>query len=131
MRKYLFKFILLTLIIFSFSACEERDLNHSKEEDLLEMANLRTEIDKLSEQFACENSADWKFTAIGEKACGGPTGYVAYSTKIDEAMFLKKVALYAQKQKAFNVKWGVASDCMFMTPPKSIDCVGGKPKLVY
>lgn len=131
MRPCLFKFLLFALLVVSFAGCEEKGLHNSKEEDALEIANLRTEIDKLSEQIVCENSVDWKFVAIGDKACGGPLGYVAYSTKIDEAMFLKKVALYAQLQKAFNVKWGVVSDCMFMTPPKSVECVNGKPKLVY
>ena len=131
MRQYLFKSILFSLFTFSFTGCEEKNLYNSKEDDVLEIASLRSEIDKLSEQVTCENSADWKFTAIGDKACGGPTGYVAYSSKIDEALFLKKVTLYNQKQKAFNVKWNVVSDCMFMIPPKSIDCVSGKPKLVY
>ncbi|MBC7615868.1 MAG: hypothetical protein H7202_07365 [Pedobacter sp.] len=131
MRQYLFKSILFSLFIFSFTGCEEKNLYNSKEDDVLEIASLRSEIDKLSEQVNCENNAGWKFTPIGEKACGGPTGYVAYATKIDEALFLKKVTLYNQKQKAFNVKWNVVSDCMFMNPPKSIDCVSGKPKLVY
>ena len=132
MRQRLSKFLLFALLIISLAGCEEKDFYNSKEDDELEMASLRSEIDKLSEQIVCENNAgDWKFTAIGEKACGGPIGYVAYSTKIDEALFLKKVDLYNQKQKAFNVKWNVVSDCRFMTPPKSVECVGGKPKLIY
>ncbi len=133
MKSYIYKSLLflVTLLVFSFAGCDHEHFYANKEGDQQELAKLRSEIDKLSEQINCDNSADWKFTAIGEKACGGPAGYVAYSTKIDETLFLKKVDLYTQKQKAFNVKWNIISDCMFMVPPKSIDCVSGKPKFVY
>lgn len=131
MGRHLFKIILFVLMIFSFAGCKLENVAGTKDDEQQELYRLRIEIDKLSEQVNCDNAADWKFTAIGSKACGGPIGYVAYSNKIDEALFLKKVALYTEKQKAFNVKWDIASDCMFMVPPKSIDCVSGKPKFVY
>ena len=131
MKRYFFKRILFVLLLFSCVACEEKDFYSTLEDDQAEMSSLRKEIDKLAGQLSCSDASDWKFTAIGVKACGGPTGYVAYSTKIDEALLLKKVALYTQKQKAFNVKWGASSDCMFLSPPKSISCVGGKPEFVY
>lgn len=119
------------VVAVCFAGCEEKDFKSSREDDELEMSNLRKEIDKMSEQVNCDNAVEWKFTAIGSKSCGGPTAYVAYSTKIDEALFLKKVAIYNQKQKAFIVKWSLISDCMILTPPKSIECVNDKPKLVY
>lgn len=131
MKQYLFILLLFTALLFTFVACEKEDFYNTKSDDLQEMSSLRKEIDKLSEQVACENGVDWKFTAIGAKGCGGAAGYIAYSTKIDEALFLKKVALYNQKQKAFNVKWNIISDCAVPAPPKSIDCVSGKPKFVY
>ena len=123
--------ILAILFFFCLIACEKGVFSNSKEKDLEELANLKKDIDEGSAQTTCINAADWKFTAIGDKACGGPTGYVAYSTTIDETAFLKKVKVYTDKQKAFNLKWNTVSDCMFMVPPKSIDCVNGKPKFVY
>ncbi|MES2650297.1 MAG: hypothetical protein V4663_01085 [Bacteroidota bacterium] len=131
MEKYLFKTVLFALLVFSFAGCKLDDVSDTKDHELQELSSLKIEIDKLSEQVNCDNAADWKFTAIGAKACGGPTGYVAYSNKIDEVLFLKKVALYTEKQKAFNVKWNIASDCSLPTLPKSIDCISGKPKFVY
>ena len=62
MKQYLFKYFLFALLIISFAGCEERDFYNSKEGDLLEIANLRSEIDKLSEQVTCENSADWLYS---------------------------------------------------------------------
>lgn len=133
MKPYLYQTFLFlsTIMVLTFAGCEEKDFSSSKESDEQEMSSLRREIDKMSEQVNCDNGADWKFTGIGSKACGGLTGYVAYSTKIDETLFLKKVAMFNQKQKAFNVKWNLMSDCLAPNPPKSIECINGKPKLVY
>ncbi|MEJ5992931.1 hypothetical protein WG904_00780 [Pedobacter sp. Du54] len=123
--------VLPILLLLCLAACEKGVFSSSKQKDLEELANLKKDIDEWSSKVECTNAADWKFTPLGDKACGGPTGYVAYSTKIDEAEFLKKVKDYTDKQKAFNLKWDMVSDCMFMVPPKSIECVDGKPKLVY
>ena len=124
-------YVLAILFFFCLTACEKGVFSSSKENDVEELANLKKEIDELSAQVSCTDAADWKFTAIGDKACGGPTGYVAYSTKIDETAFLKKVKTYTDKQKAFNLKWQMVSDCSYPQPPNRIDCVGGKPKFVY
>ena len=124
-------YVLTILLFFCLTSCEKGIFSSSREKDLEELANLKKEIDELSAQVTCTNAADWKFIALGDKACGGPTGYVAYSTKIDETAFLKKINFYTDKQKAFNIKWSIISDCSLILPPKSIDCVNGKSKLVY
>lgn len=121
---------LAILIIFSFTGCEVKDFNITIEEDQQEMSILKKEIDKMSNQFSCNNAIDWKFVAIGTKSCGGAGAYISFSIKIDEATFLKKVALYTQKQNAFNIKWGYISDCALVVTPKSVECVNGKPKFV-
>ncbi|TKC05478.1 hypothetical protein FA048_17265 [Pedobacter polaris] len=130
MKHILSKGLLIVSLFFVVNGCEEKDLYNRKQEDK-EITALKKEIENIANQHTCENAGEWKFTAIGSKACGGPTGYIAYAVKIDEAEFLEKVALYTEKQKAYNVKWDVASDCMFVMPPKGIECVDGKPKFVY
>lgn len=127
MKSYFF----IALLALTFIGCEVDQTSGTKEEDQQELITLRNELETVSVEFTCDNAADWKFTPVGAKACGGPTGYVAYSTKIDETLFLRKVALYTEKQKVFNRKWNIVSDCMAIAPPKSIDCVSGKPKFVY
>lgn len=79
----------------------------------------------------CTNPAEWTFTAIGSKACGGPTGYIAYSLKINVPEFLKKVENYTNAQNEYNKKWGIISTCEIMNPPSGVDCVNGKPTLIY
>jgi hypothetical protein len=133
MKPYLYQTVIIfaSILVFSFTSCEKEDFYNTREEDQEEMSVLKREIDKLAGQFSCENASEWKFTPIGTKACGGAGAYIAYSTKIDEAAFLKKVALYTQKQNALNVKWGYISDCALVVAPKSVECVNGKPQFVY
>ncbi len=123
--------VLISILFFAIAGCEEKDLYNTKQEDEIELSTLKSELNKMTNQFACENSADWNFVAIGAQSCGGPTGFIAYSKKIDETAFLDKVNSYTKKQQAFNIKWKILSNCALLAAPKSIECVSGKPKFVY
>ena len=122
--------LILVLIIAGASACK-KNTERTKEAEELKLKNLLAEIKDLSEQIKCENEADWKFRPIGSKACGGPTGYVSYSSKSDTVAFIQKVEKYTAEQANFNKKWKIVSDCMFVLPPKKVICENEKPKLVY
>ena len=117
--------------LFTISSCKQENLYSSKEKDERELSSLRAEIQKMSDQVSCDNPADWKIVPIGSKACGGAGGFVIYSININTSLFLQKVADYNNKQKTFNIKWGIGSDCSIIIGPKSIICENGKPKLVY
>jgi len=123
-------FSLFICVIINFG-CKNDGLFSTREEDQNKLNAEYEVIQKLSIQFSCENASEWKFTAIGAKGCGGPTGYIAYSSKIDEHDFLEKVKVFTNHQKEFNVKWNIVSDCMYNTPPNSVICENGKPKFVY
>ena len=92
---------------------------------------LFDEISVLSYSISCTNSNDWTFTSYGRKACGGPKGYIAYSTQIDTVDFLQKIATYSQAEKDYNFKWGIISDCAIPNEPKSVTCKNGFPTLNY
>lgn len=133
MRCQLFNKVLFGLMVLSlaFAGCEEKDFQRTRSQDQADLERLRTELDKLSGQRSCDAATEWVILAIGSKSCGGAAEYIAYDKKIDVDQFLQKVAIYTHKQKAFNVKWGVTSDCSVASPPKSVACVDGKAKLVY
>ncbi|WP_257666522.1 hypothetical protein [Parapedobacter tibetensis] len=118
-------------IIIAVTACDKRNLAGTREADDKKLEQLYHEIDSLAGLYACEDAEEWRFTPIGEKACGGPTGYLAYSIKLDTAYFLEKVETYTKLQKAYNKKWDVVSDCMYLMPPSHVRCEEGKPKLVW
>lgn len=124
-----YKLLIAILIVAGASACKKRD-GSSMEADKLKLESLMTEIKGLSE-VKCEIAEDWKFRAIGAKACGGPTRYIAYSSKIDTVAFIQKVNKYTTDQKIFNEKWGTISDCSLPAKPEKVICENDMPKLVY
>lgn len=113
-------------------ACKDTMKNSMKEDQARLDLQLK-EIQKMSvaEQAACQNASEWRFTAIGEKGCGGASGYITYPAKIDTIAFMNKVKAYTNEQHEFNKKWNVTSDCSLILAPKGITCENGKPKLVF
>ncbi|SDP85287.1 hypothetical protein SAMN05428975_3024 [Mucilaginibacter sp. OK268] len=123
--------LLSTVIVLLFIVSCKDNHESLKTEDEKKLRELYADIQKMAQQFNCENAVDWKFTDIGSKACGGATGFIAYSIKLDTAVFLQKVRSYTTQQAGFNKKWGVVSDCSLAIPPKSVTCDSGKPKFTY
>lgn len=116
--------IFLFLLTASFS-CEDTE-NIMTDQGLVE---LEREIIALSESIACTNSAEWKFTPMGSKACGGPVRYIAYHQSV-EREFLVLVDRFTVEQQAFNLKNNIVSDCMLVVAPRAVTCEGGKPVFV-
>ena len=55
---------------------------------------------------------------IGSKACGGPSGYIIYSSKnVDTDLLEEKVCYYTKFQEAVNIEYGLASDCALEAAP--------------
>ncbi|KEY18744.1 hypothetical protein [Kaistella antarctica] len=108
----------------------EKPHNHfTQEEEQLQMKKLIKEIDSIVATESCTDPADWKFTAIGSKACGGPSSYIAYPLKLEDQV-LPKVTQFTSMQSAFNTKYGLVSDCALVMPPLEIKCENGKPVLI-
>jgi len=95
-----------------------------------EILTAQAEIIRLSESVPCTNASEWKFTPMGNKACGGPARYIAYHQSV-EREFLDLVERFTPLQKAYNEKNNVISDCLLVGPPRTIQCDGGKAILVY
>lgn len=117
---------------FLFLSCNSDD-SSSKETETQNLTKMYDEIISASmvNSTPCIDPAEWSFTAIGSKACGGPASYIAYSLKINVTEFLKKVENYTNAQDAYNKKWNIISTCEMMMPPTGVDCVNGKPTLIY
>ena len=118
----------LLLLLISFS-CEDESLSQEQEEQ--QLRSLFDEIQEMANSKDCEDASNWTYTAYGEKACGGPVGYIAYSTHIDTASFLDKVDEHRAAQQEFNEKWGIASDCSVPQEPDDVICENGDPAFVY
>ncbi len=132
-RKWTVRMGMMGLLLMAItSACEKRQLlTGSRDGDIERLQQLRREIDSLTGLYPCEDAREWRFTPIGAKACGGPTDYIAYSTRLDTAAFLKKVEHYTKTNEAYNREWNIASDCMYLMPPSYVVCTDGKAELVW
>ena len=122
--------VFLFLLVLIFVSCSNTN-EISQEEDQQYLLDMFAEIEALANSEQCINASEWLITAIGAKACGGPTGYIAYSNKIDTTFFLQKVKEYTTAQDEFNKKWNVVSDCSIPQEPLSVTCVEGSPIFVY
>jgi hypothetical protein len=75
---------------------------------------------------ACDNSQQCKTVAVGSKACGGPEGYLPYSTKrSDSAKVSRLAAADAAQRKAADQRAGMVSNCMMIMDPGAV-CTAGK-----
>jgi hypothetical protein len=95
-----------------------------------ELLSAQAEIIRLAESLPCTNASEWKFTPMGNKACGGPARYIAYHQSV-EREFLDLVNRFTPLQKTYNEKNNVISDCMLVSPPRTIQCEANKAILVY
>ena len=103
----------------------------AREKEHRSLMILFDEIQNLVYAITCNDTLNWTFTAYGTKACGGPQGYIAYATHMDTVAFLKKIELYTEAEKEFNITWGIISDCGISTQTISVACSNGHPMLTY
>ena len=125
MKPFKVNFCFYIVVLGSLLSCSSDDV---QADDLQEQLNT---LVALSESVDCIDGNDWHFAGIGSKPCGGPTGYIAYSTAIDTADFLSRLAAYNEAVRAYNESNGLPSDCALVNPPTRIECEDGKAVLVY
>jgi len=139
MKRLLF---ILAIALACLMACDKSDSEpevlqseirkgSSKIEDDQLLTDLYLEIIGLSTSYSCNDDSEWKWTPIGAKACGGPTGYIAYSTKLDMNSFLAKVSFYTHQQDTYNIKWSIISDCSIPPEPINVICENSLAELIY
>lgn len=79
---------------------------------------LAQQIDTEIGTAACDNAKQCRSLPVGHKACGGPEGYRAYSTKTSNADKLVKLATQqAEEQKAADAASGRMSNCSMAMDP--------------
>lgn len=124
----LIKGLFLLVMILLATACSE-ELTREQEADLLKEQLAR--IEAMASTESCQLGQSFGITPFGHKGCGGPVGFMAYSLDIDVVEFLAAVESYSEAQRAFNLKWGVISDCSLPAAPSSAICQDGQVTLVY
>lgn len=78
---------------------------------------------------SCANDGECRSLPLGAKACGGPDGYLAFSTKATPEPTLRALAqTYAGERRKANSASGMMSTCMFMADPGAV-CRAGTCRL--
>lgn len=94
-----------------------------------ESARLGRELRELVGPAACSADTQCRSLAVGAKACGGPAGYLAWSTEGTDATRLAELAArQAQAQRRENEASGTRSNCAMVTEPGAA-CVAGRCRL--
>ncbi|MBI5720233.1 MAG: hypothetical protein HZC37_21375 [Burkholderiales bacterium] len=84
---------------------------------------LRGEILRLVGSAACRDDSQCRALPLGAKPCGGPEGYVAWSTAAtDERQLEALAARYKDARQARNQRLGLMSDCA-VVPQPPVRCV--------
>ena len=67
---------------------------------------------------ACDSPAQCHSIGVGAKSCGGPEGYLAWSSKRSDEKKLKSlVAQHKQAREEDNRRGGMISNCMVLPDP--------------
>ena len=122
--------LLLLSMLFMAFGCKEDD-DDTIDGDRLKLSELKTEIDALIDTSVCDDTYNCEFIAYGSKACGGPQGYLVYSTSIDVENLKTMVENYNQAEADFNTKWNISSNCSTPNPPSEIICENNKCVAVF
>ena len=132
MKKYLSILSCLSLCLTLFSTqCEEDIPIINQESEQQDLEALKTEIENLANTSICDDGFECQFIAFGSKPCGGPAGYLIYSTSVDTEKLENLVLNYNEQHAEFNTKWGIVSDCSIVNPPSSINCENNVCVAVY
>ena len=94
-----------------------------------ESVRLGRELRTLVGPAACSTDAQCRTVAVGAKACGGPAGYLAWSTQGTDAEKLADLAArQTEAQRREVVAGGMRSNCAMVTDPGAA-CVAGHCEL--
>ena len=126
MKPICIKVAITALVVLGLLSCSS---NNERDNEDLE-AQFDTLV-ALSKSMSCDNNTEWRFAGIGDKPCGGPTGYIAYSVRMDTVDFLHRLRKYNESVRERNIREGLVSDCALEPAPIGVQCQNGAAVLVY
>jgi hypothetical protein len=105
--------VLSFLFVLAGVPAQSQHSDAERLQDLRRMIEQEIGIPSANEPIQC------KLMPFGSKPCGGPWGYLVYSTlKTDEARLKQLVSEFNQLQKKMNEESKIMSDCAIAPEPK-------------
>lgn len=94
-----------------------------------ESARLGRELRAVVGPAACSSDSECRTLPVGAKACGGPAGYLAWSTRdTDEQKLQALAARQADAQRRENRAASMRSNCAVVTDPGAV-CLASRCQL--
>lgn len=94
------KVFVLFMLFGSFTGCEQTEVREITASGLQRQFK---EIQDLVNSGNCSEDSQCSFMAYGSKACGGPQGYLVFSSNIDVDALQKKVKKYTEDERLYNI----------------------------
>jgi len=96
-----------------------------READRAAIQRLEQEARALASLSGCAESGQCRAMPVGAKACGGPRYYLPYCPLTTNAAALqRKLEEVRNAEQQFNQKYGVISDCSFVSEPALTSAAG-------
>lgn len=87
--------------------------------DSLQMARLEASAKAIAKTTGCSSDDQCRNAAVGIKPCGGTRYYLKYcAASTDTVALLATIDSLDQRERAFNKKYNVVSNCMLVTPTR-------------
>lgn len=120
------RFFFVGMLLLSLFSCEQVPVELTNQEaDEARLAEMLTDIELLISDKSCTKDGKCTVMAYGDKACGGPVGYLIYSSgNVNENQLKDLVEEFTALQSLMNDAYGYISDCALASPP-DVSCLDG------
>ena len=116
------KFLLLSAIAVLMSLTQSCSQANNEKPNAAPQ-DLYAQIQQTANIEGCSTSADCGLLPIGNKPCGGPEAYMAYSkTNSDVAALEKMAQQYTEQRRQYNKDNQIIGTCQ-ITPKPSVSCI--------
>lgn len=97
-----------------------------KKLDTSDIKNHKQSLENIVADKSCDNDIQCKIIAVGDRACGGPSSYLVYSTRsADEAQVKQLAEQITTLERAYNMQNQMMSICQHLIEPAT-QCVENK-----
>ncbi len=105
---------------------QQLPVDAAKEVSLDDIKTAKNKLNNLIADKQCSTSSQCKVSAVGSRACGGPSDYIVYSTQSAPQKQVSALSdTITQLESTYNVQKGMMSICQHLTAP-STQCVENK-----
>ncbi|WP_462153453.1 hypothetical protein [Pseudoalteromonas piscicida] len=97
-----------------------------KKLDTSDIKTHKQSLENIVADKSCDNDTHCKVIAVGDRACGGPSSYLVYSTRsADEAQVEQLAEQITTLERAYNMQNQMMSICQHLIEPAT-QCVENK-----